>query len=179
MEEQRTVPMPQNAEYLTYNNQMSNSIVTLTNPDSSIYKLELSLRGMMLDQDGNPKQIGSPLMNETGINNILSLTQSVVSQVTILSNLEKEIAQLMLFLNDALTQDLMMNRIKYGIKGVTDRTRIYSIVMMNAYITMRRAFQEGDRRFWKGSQQNIRTEIVNTEGSKKGWLSALSGWAKQ
>lgn len=177
MEETREVPMPQQAEYMSYNNQLSNSIVTLTNPDSSIYKLELSLRGQILDIDGNPKIIGKPLMNEDGINNVLCLTQSVVSQVTILSNLQKEIPQLMLFLNDTLTQDLMMNRVKYDIRGVTDRTRIHSIVMNISYMTMRRAFEEGDKRFWKGSQQNIRTEIVNTEGNKKSWLNAL--WAKQ
>ena len=75
--------------FSTPNNQYGSSITVLTNPENELYKMELSLRNMMLDKDGNPKQIGQPLMNEDGVCSVVGQVQTIVSQITIMSNFDK------------------------------------------------------------------------------------------
>lgn len=155
------------------------SIITLTNPESEVYKLELTLRNMVVDDKGNTRQIGEPLMNDEGISSVLGITQTILNQVTIMSNLSKtEIPALMLFLNDSLCMDLMQNRKAYNIKKSGTRSKIFFTVMSYCFIAQKRAFEEGDRRFWKGSQQDIRTEVVQSGDSKKSFAKALMGWGK-
>lgn len=164
--------------YLSPMYNYGSSILTLTNPESEIYRLELTLRSMILDNEGNPKQIGQPLMNEQGITSVLQLTQTVLNQVTILSNFSKsEIPYLMGFINDTLVRDLMQNRIKYGIKDFSTRDKLFFMVMTYCFIALKRGYEEGDRRFWKGSQQEIRTELVNAQQPKKSFMQHL-GWGK-
>ena len=153
------------------------AIVLLTNPNDDLYKLELALRGMTSDKNGNPVQTGEPLMNQEGIQCVLGQVQSIVSQNTNMSNLKDgDIAKLMVEqLGDAVIQDLMINSRKYGIKNHTARTRIITMISNSAFITMSRALDEGERRFWKGSQQEItmRTEGGGSKGNSKGMLSGV------
>lgn len=160
---------------------LGQSIMLLTNPENQLYKLELTLRCMVLDSDGIAKSIGSPLVNEEGLVAILGMVQSVVSQITIMSNFDdNDIMNVMDMLNDTMCIELMMNSKKYGIQNPTARYRIHQIVLTNAFVTMKRALSEGEKRFWKGSQQDI--TFRNDAGGpprKKGFLESLSGaWKK-
>ena len=155
------------------------SIIQLTNPEDLVIRMELTLRNQVIDKDGKTISKGEPLLNDEGIISMLGAVQSTMNQVTIMSNLDSmEISQLMLFLNDALCKDLMLNRIRYDIKSKSTRDKIFHNIMTSCFITMKRAFKEGDRRFWKGSQQDIRTEIVNGGGQNKNLFSKILGWNK-
>jgi hypothetical protein len=173
--EEYETPTP--SPYLSPMSQYGSSIVTMTNPDSVLYKLELTFRNCILDADGNVKSAGEPLMNDYGINSVLGTAQSVINQVTIMSNVDKgNIEGLMEFLSDTLVQDLMTNRSIYGIKSMTVRNNIFHHTVTTALITLKRAFEEGDKRFWKGSVQ----EIKHTQESQGGggvW-SKLNPWQK-
>lgn len=155
------------------------SIILLTNPESSLYKMELTLRSMSLDVEGVPKGVGDPLMNDLGINSVIGLVQSVVSQVAIMSNFSKDDIPMMLdYLADTLARDLMASRMVYEIKSPTVRDRVFFTVLTSAFVTLKRGFEEGDRRFWKGSQQEIISRVETMGGSNKGFLAKALGWGK-
>lgn len=153
------------------------SILILTDPEDELYKMELTLRSMRLDQKGQPVVAGEPLLNELGVGSVLGQVQSIVNQVTVMSNLsEAEVRLLIDFLGDTLAKDLMLNRVKYDIRNAASRDKIYFTALTSGFICMKRAFEEGDRRFWKGSQQEVtfRNEAGNQPTG--GWFSKLVGW---
>ena len=154
------------------------SIILMTDPSNDLYKMELSLRGMVLDSQGKPRRVGKPLMNDDGINSILSQTQAIVNQITIMGNLSpRDIPILIEFMGDTIIKDLMVNKLKYEITSLEARDKIHYIALATAFVCMKRAFEEGDRKFWKGSQQEITTRV---EGQKQnqGIFSKVLGWAK-
>lgn len=155
------------------------SIIVLTNPDNELHKMELAFRSMIEDKDGNLRQLGPPLMNDLGINSVLSQTQAIVSRVTILSNLTKqEIPVLVDFLGDTLAKDLMVNKTKYGIRSTEARDKVFYISLTTAYICMKRAFEEGDKRFWRGSVQEIK-QTIDAPSARGGLLSRFMGWGRK
>ena len=179
MSEQYSQEAPQirSTPYASPMHQYGSSILLLTNPENELYKMELTFRSMKVDANGNPSQSGEPLMNDHGISSILGLVQSVVNQVTVMSNLSKgEVPILMDFLGDTLAKDLMVNRKEYGIESAAVRDRVFFIVLASSFITLKRAYEEGDKRFWKGSVQEISTRVE--QGQKKGLMSSLNPWRK-
>ena len=149
------------------------AIITLTDPKDELHKLELTFRSARKDKLGEMIQYGKPLMNDQGISSILGIVQSIVSREAILSNFDKpDIEMLMLFLNDTLCRDLMVNRIPYEIEDNASRTKIYFSAMSMAYITLKRGFEEGDKRFWKGSVQEIHSKIESPQ--KPGMMQKLN-----
>ena len=175
--DEEQVPQIRSTPYQSPMHNFGSSIILLTNPESELYKMELVWRSMYADKNGEVKKIGEPLMNDLGINSVLGQIQSIISQVTVMSNLNKnEIPMLIDFLGDTLAKDLMMNRCNYEIHTPAARDKIFFTSLTGAFICMKRAFEEGDKRFWKGSQQEITTRV---EGStqKKGFARLL-GWGK-
>jgi hypothetical protein len=171
-------PIPQ----LPYQNSMGNyagSFLLITNPDSELAKMEMSLRGYRVDSNGDVKQAGTALMNEEGITSVISEVQSLTSQNTVMSHIdEKEIPSMMDFVADTLARDLMMNRIRYGISDPTARDKIFFMSLNYCWVTMKRAQGGGERSFWKGSTQEI---TMRNEGQQQGQgiISKLLGWGKK
>lgn len=156
----------------------SGSIITMTNPEDEIYKMELTFRGMVLGSDGKPKKVGEALMNEEGINSIVGIVQNLVSRDTVLSNFNKvEISTLMEFLGDTISKDLMLNRLNYNIINPSARDKIYFTACSTAFVTMKRAFEQGEKIFWKGSLQEVTTRVEGQQ-KKGGLLSQVMGWNK-
>ena len=182
MVEASEYPQPQ-VRSTPYQSPMYNfgsSIVTLTNPEDEIYRLELALRSMVVDAAGNGVQKGKPLMNDLGVCRIVGHVQTIVSRVTIMSNLdEKDLPMLLKHYGNAIIVDLMVNRKTYEILEPVNATRrtIFTECINVAYICARRAFEEGEKRFWKGSQQDITTRVEGQSG-KSGWLNKLMGIGK-
>ena len=172
--EQMNMYMPQQLPSFTSgNNQHSGSIVLLTNPENDLFKFELFLRGMVLDEQGNPKQVGDPLMNEKGISSLLGLLSTTVSQNTVMSNVDDKGIGILMELNaDTVAQLLMMNRRRYEIKDFSIATTIMNAYVNKTYLTLRRPYEEGDRRFWKGSQQEI-TSTIKSDTQRKGILGLI------
>jgi hypothetical protein len=154
----------------------SSSITQLTSTDDEMEKLDMALRAIQKDQNGNVVQIGQPLMNDLGVTSVISQTQVIVNRVTIMSHLDDHnIPILMELLADSLIKDLM-DRQRYEIRTPMDRDKIFYMVMASAYIAMRRAYMEGERHFWKNSQQEITMRSEGQGSQKKGFLSTIMGW---
>lgn len=134
------------------------SITKLTDPQELLWQLELYLRNAREDAQGKVVHLGEPRMNEAGINDVLGMISSLVNQPAILSNFEKyEVEALMGLLSDTLCKTLMVNCNKYGIRSKVDRYMINQAVISIAFVTLKRAFGEGERKFWKGSVQEIKS----------------------
>jgi len=112
--------------------------------------------------DGEVVVLGEPRMNEQGINDILGMIASLTNQVAILSNFEtREIESLMELLSDTLCMTLMVNKRKYGITNTADLNMINQSTMSVAFITIKRGYLEGEKKFWKGSVQEIKSTVEN------------------
>lgn len=155
------------------------SIVNMTNTDQLLYKLELTLRNVREGKKGELIQLGPPRLNEEGINDVLGLVQSLVSRDTIMSNLdEREIQFLMMYyLIDPLILLLLVKGRFYGLTAndIATRNYILSACFNACYVCLKRGFEEGDKKFWKGSVQEIKT---TTEGSGKSGWSSLNPFSK-
>ena len=172
-EEQQQV---RTSPYASPMHNFAGSIILLTNPDQELHKLELTFRNIVLDRKGNPTKVGTPLMNDEGVRSVIGQVQAIVSQVTVMSNLDDKVRNsLRDFLADTIAKDLMLNRKKYGIVNSSARDRIFMESITMAVITMNRAADEGERKFWKGSQQEIITH-GNMPGVKGGLLTRALGW---
>ena len=159
-------------DYLSPMQANQNSILILTNPENELFKLECTLKNVRIDVKGNPIQFNEPLMNELGVGSVLGQVQAIVSQITIMSNFEeKHIMALINFLGDTLARDLMMSQEKYAIKNSYDRDKIYFESLTCAFVTMMRAFEQGEKKFWKGSQQEITTRIEGGKPANKGFFN--------
>jgi hypothetical protein len=173
-------PALYNQPYITPMQNYAGNINTLTNPSDDLYEIELKLKGLSDNGKGEIKQIGDRLVNDIGVNEILTCARGAISQVTIMGNLEqKDIDIIRDYLADELVKLLMINRIRYGmIYPESTRDLIYDTIIIKAVITMKRSLQEGERRFWKGSQQEIRMTNDNKQSSQQGGFSKLMGWLK-
>lgn len=141
------------------------AIVLLTDPDSALRNMELAFRNMTIDAEGKPKGGENPMMNDMGINGVIGQAQAIIDKITILNELKpNERAALGIESGETLIKDLVFNTKKYGIKDATAREKIFSIFIEQQFIIMKRANEEGDRRFWKGSTQEITTRV---EGAKQ------------
>ena len=167
----------QAAPYMTPMDRYGSSIYHMTSTEDEIKKLEETFRGTIYI--GN-KVISSkePLMNDEGINSMIGSLQSVVNRITIMSNFDKtDIENIINFYADTVAKDLMLNKRKYGISNNSARDKVYFSLLTVAFSTMKRALEEGDKRFWKGSQHDINTNTNNQVG-QGGIIKRLFGWGK-
>lgn len=167
-EEQQQAQQIRSSPYQSPMYNYGSGIVLLTNPKDEISTLELTYRSAIIGKKGEIIQIGEPLMNEEGIKSIVGQVQAIVNKVTIMSNLKEDLIRGELeFLADTLCKDLMLNRVKYHITNKSSRDKIYFSALILSFNTMRRSVDEGERRFWKGSVQEVK-QTIETDQRKKG-----------
>jgi hypothetical protein len=169
---------PMGGGFMPPRDNISNNIYRMTQVDEEIHRLKLTFENKVEDSQGNVRSLGEPLMNDLGINEVLGILGIIMNRNTVMSNLETwEIQSLMEYLSDNLARNLMMNRVRYEIKTPTARDTIYFSSLMGAFVVFKRGFEEGDKRFWKGTQQDI--TMRNEGGSqKKGMLSRFMSLVK-
>lgn len=173
---QMQMPEVRTSPYNAPMNSQGSAMILLTNPEDELRQLELTLRNEREDYQGKTQVIGEPLMNELGINAMLGSTRAIVNQVTILSNVDiDEVERLMVYFAESLAKDLMVNKVKYGIKTPSTRDKIYSSVILVAYICIKRAKDGDDKRFWGKVVQEINSS-ANVPQQKKGLMDKIFGW---
>jgi len=161
--------------YQTPNNPHNGSIVYMTDPQKEIKKLKLSLMNAYIDDKGDIIHYGDPLLNNDGIAKIIGFVNSIVNTSSNMTNLDEDkIEKIMMFNSNIIIENLMVNRITWGIKGHDARDLILAKVTNLMNITLNRSLDEGERRFWKGTQQEIHTKIENTN-QKTGLLNGIMG----
>lgn len=149
--------------YMPTRDKYASSILALTDPTNDLQDFELFLRRMRYDSNHELVQAGEPLMNEQGINAVMSTVQSLVHHMATLSNFkENHVNMLMVSMIDTLSRDLMLNRLTYEIDR-KNRDIIVDNATRFSYSFVQRAFEEGDRKFWRGSV----TEVKHTQETNK------------
>ena len=180
MAEEQEQPQIRSTPYMSPMHQFAGSIEKLTNPEGELDKMELTFRNVRINAEGMMVSAGQPLMNDYGINSVIGTVQSLVNQITVMSNLNKqEIPMLIDFLGDTLARDLMINRVPYGIHSFSARDKIFFTSLSTAFVTLKRAYEEGDKRFWKGSQQEITTRVEGAARQNKGMFGRFMGWGNK
>ena len=166
-----TVKTMGNLPYQSALQNWGDSILILTNPDEDIEKLELFLRNQARTPSGIVA-LGPPLLNEQGINSVMSQVRSLASQTSILSNQEeKDVQMLMMSAADTLIKDLMLNRVSYGIADGSLRDVILTNSTNTMFVCLKRAYMQGERKFVGHAHQDY---TVRMEGSQTGSPSFLS-----
>ena len=166
--------------YVTPMNTHNSNIVYMTSTAEEIDEFERTLKGQTLDGKGNLVQVDDPLLNDEGVRKIIGIARSVVTRISVMSNYDKEdVKEYMLRNGNALIQILMLGRITYKLRGNIHATRTLILEEFNnlCHSTIKRGFMEGDKRFWKGTQQEIITRIDSSQ-QKKGLLSTVMGWSR-
>lgn len=121
-------------------------LVEQTNPNKVVDAIMLRLRGMRKNPDGSENSIGEAKMNEIGIKEIWFKLDSFINQNVILSHLDKkEISNIMNALSKSLVLDLQLNWREYGIKKKTDLDAINDTVLINIYLSLKRAEGQGEK----------------------------------
>src|SRR3990167_11402050 len=101
----------------------SQSILELTDPKNILTALDYMLRQAKYNPVTNEYEIvkKEALLNEKGIRNVLAIVQSIISQNTVMSNIDsREVRAIMAMLTYTVTQQLMLNRREWGIKNSED-----------------------------------------------------------
>lgn len=156
---------------------LGGNILIMTNPKDEIFRIELTMRNMFLDNKGNYQNVGGsykPLLNEMGIRRILGLLDSLISRNSILSDVNRaEIGRIMISTSKVIILELMQGK-RYEIVNLTARNTILKQSQNLMYMTLMRARDGGEKRWLKGSQQELtyRTEQSNP---KKGFFDRLKG----
>ena len=177
LNQQGALNMAMRTPYSNPMNIYQGAITELTNPGRELYELELSLKGQFIDEEGKIKTIGDPLCNDKGISTILRMAKATVSQVSFMSNYDEIlIPKLIMYLAKTLIRDLMFNKEVYDIRDDRARHTITYITCVASNAACRRALENGERRFWKGSQQETTIRTENSQGTKgKGFWNKIIG----
>jgi hypothetical protein len=163
-------------------NQVSNGILLLTNPNDDLFELELKLRGCGEDSNGKIVQIVPALVNEVGVYEIIGCAKTIISQVTIMSNVENKLIDIHREdFADSLIILLMINRIRFNIvHPESTRTLIFTWILHKSIFCMYRAKEQGERIFLTKSQQEITMRNENKQGNQSGGMvSKVMGWANK
>jgi hypothetical protein len=127
----------------------------LTDPSYLLPLIEMDLRRLREVRDPKTGRIslvnfGEPLLNEEGVNNIMSTVRMIVNNNTTMNELNDDtIERIMAMLTTTTIKMLMLNRGLYDIKNKTDRDIILHLVIMPIFLTLNRSRAGGERKFWQ------------------------------
>lgn len=169
--------------YVNQNPNELNSLLTeLTNPEQDIYEVELSLKGVEIDNKGNRIPINTPLLNDKGVANMIRLMRSMVSRVMYMSNLQEEDVRILtVSLGEQIVCDLVRHKKEYEIKDFEDMTTIRVIVTYKAFESGMAALENGFRRFLKSGiiETTVNTQGQGLKGGKGGGLAGIGSLFKR
>jgi len=161
--------------YVSPHDQNSSSIMFLTNTYPEVDDLKRKLMGQDLDSEGNLVQVTKPLCNVDGIAVITTTISGLVSKHNILThNDEHNISKSMRSVSDTMVKELMMKGKLWKVDP-SFRDVILQATGDTARGVIGRGLKGGDRNFWKGSQQDVRT-IVENGSQKRGVFDRIRQW---
>ena len=150
-------------------NQNSNdaSLVITTNPNKIMDRIKHIFHREEWDEQQSkwirPKDDNGvflkPMINYKGMNSLILDCENIVNQNTIMSNLsDEEISRIVIELGDTMIDKLEMEADNFEVQESDLNTILYSILNL-AYISLKRGFMEGERRFLKTSVRSTEQVI--------------------
>jgi len=181
MNQQAGLMMGRTAYQVSSNNEINSLLAELTDPEKEIYEVELSLKGLEINEKGEKIRVTDPLLNDRGAANMIRLMRSMLNRVMFMSNLQEEdIRSLVIELSFQIQNDLIFHKVEYDIKDNTNMTTIRTIVSYKAFEAGMTALENGFRRFLK---QGIVETTINTQGNQikagKGGIGSILGFGKK
>lgn len=156
--------------------ELGSTVIFLTSADDELHEFELDLRNMY-ERDNQLIKAGEPLLNERGIRSVLRHVRPTVNRLSIMSNYEKNrIKEKLLIMLDNLTLDLALHGKEYGIKCAYDGSVIIQAAVDYCESSLGRALEQGERRFLKGSHQEV---TLHNDQKKQGLMGNMLGWGRR
>lgn len=167
-------PMDYSPPFSSPRDSLGSAIMMMTDSEDELFAFELTLRSCRLDENNNPVRISKevpPLVNDFGATQLVGMVQSLVNRIIYMGKIEKmEIHNVMDFANDNITLILMVNKRSYGIKNDGDRYNIQFMALCYCFAALKRGYEEGERRFWKGSVMEMRQSMESPQ-KREGFIS--------
>lgn len=130
----------------------------------------------ILDQNTNtiswqkPKGV-EPLINQRGVNNVITLLRIRLTKIFVLSELEQESIEWMTInLGQTLIDDLYFNWAEYGIKDTAAASMIVALVCDTVFATLRKGYKGNYQKFISRTQsvqevshQSLRSAPQNSD----------------
>ena len=126
--------------------QIQAALVEQTNPAHVLEEIELKLKGIRQDWNGEYVKVSEPLMNNKGISRMLFILSSVVNQNTILSHLEaSEIGNFVTRVSDDIIDDLVLNWKEYGVTDKILLDAIVDVILFPTFMSLKRAWKQNEK----------------------------------
>ena len=150
------------------------SIIEMTSSEELLFRLECNLSGVNVLSDGKTAKMGEALMNNKGVKDIMMVVKSVCDKAGVMSHYDtNEVKALMEYLNDCLARVLMLNKVNYGFTNPSGRDLVVFMCNNTSFAVIKRGFEGGERRFWKGSQIDYNIKGGNVGGEKRGIFGGI------
>jgi hypothetical protein len=151
------------------------AIITMTNPEGELKRVEDSFRGVYATESGSLVRVEEPLMNEAGIKAVMGMLRSIVNRNTIMSHLtEDDVPRIHKFYAMRLNKILFLEGKRYGILDLAPKIRISTMCLGLITSTLKRAENGGERNFWRHSIYEIN---MKSQGDSSGG-GGLAGFVK-
>lgn len=176
MDQDHAISMGRTAYMSNNSNELNTLLAKLTDPESDIYEVYLSLKGLKINGKGEEIGGSKALLNDRGVESMIRLMRSVVNQQMFMTDITEEDARILTVgLGDKIIDELAKNRFKYEIENFDDMTSIWMIICMRAFAALNSAKNNG----WRRSMRTMVMETnINTSGQgvkpKSGIRSLLS-----
>lgn len=180
MNQQAAVNMGR-ASYMSQDTSINTLLSELTNPEQQIYEVELSLKGLALNEKGEKIKVSEPLLNDEGVANMIRHIRSMVNRTMFMSNItEEQVSQLTIELGWVISTDLIRNKVRYEVID-KNRSTIVSIILYPSFESANAALENGFRRFLKSGiiETTINTQGNQIKGGKGGGVMGLLGLGKK
>lgn len=155
------------------------SIIRAIKPAEVLDEIERTLRGQVLDGEGNIIQKVEPLMTDSGVSTMISYCRTCLNQTIVISHISEQIVgKIMDQLGRDVVLSLQLNHRVWEINPKTNVDLICDLVLIPCFATLRRSCEGGERSFLK----NMMSEVMSTrsgvpfqekQGGIKGLMSHL------
>ena len=184
MNQQAALIMGRQGYAQSMNSDINSLLSELTNPEEDIKEVELSLKGIEIDNRGKEIQKTKPLLNELGVANMIRFLRAMLSRVMFMSNLdEDQIRILTIELGETIMKDLIFHKKEYDCEDKEDRSTVIRILTYKAFESGMTALENGFRRFLKSGiiETTINTQgnPIKSGGKGGGLMSAMLGMGKK
>ena len=171
----------QNPQYPFMNPQMQDfnrdNVINQTAPERNAELIEHHLRGEDFDQDSKTwVQVRTPIMNDKGVDEVMSLIKFFLTQSSTLSNMdEARISRMVIGFAETLAKSFAMNSKEWNLSNKIRTPLIYSITSV-IYNTLSRSLGKtiSDKELYQGTIHHLQqVQIREQEQKKSGFWSGV------
>lgn len=152
-------------------NQMASALQEMTKTENDIKNFQLFLENKYIDETGEKKTLGEPLVNSEGLRKLMGIFKSMANPHYILGDTtdDQKFNNIIDYISEALIITLLENKKSFDIKDMETSNLINHTFMQYAKGIIGRG--AGERPFW--TKITMDYNIHNAPQKKEGMLSGL------